>query len=84
MGSKMVGIQLKRGQAVRLESPGGGGYGEPVLRPIDAVVEDLRLGYITATKARSEYGVVFDLDGKIDTLATQDERNRSSEVEKTT
>ena len=82
MGSKMVGIQLKRGQAVRLESPGGGGYGEPVLRPIDAVVEDLRLGYISATKARSEYGVVFELDGKIDTLATQEERNRSSEVEK--
>jgi hypothetical protein len=46
------------------------------------VVEDLRLGYVSAAKARSEYGVVFDLNGKIDTLATQDERNRTSEVEK--
>ncbi len=28
MASKMVGIKLKRGQAVRLETPGGGGYGD--------------------------------------------------------
>ena len=47
MGSKMVGIQLINGQAVRLESPGGGGYGDPLLRSIDAVTEDIRLWYIT-------------------------------------
>jgi len=52
MGSKMVGIQLINGQAVRLESPGGGGYGDPLLRSIDAVTEDIRLGYITPENAQ--------------------------------
>lgn len=29
MASKMLGIQLRRGERVRLETPGGGGWGEP-------------------------------------------------------
>ena len=82
MGSKMVGIQLMNGQAVRLESPGGGGYGDPLLRSIDAVTEDIRLGYISPENASSEYGVELGPDGEIDVLATQDKRNRTIKVDK--
>ena len=82
MGSKMVGIQLINGQAVRLESPGGGGYGDPLLRSIDAVTEDIRLGYITPENAQSEYGVAFWPDGEIDVLTTQGKRNRTPKVAK--
>ena len=32
MTSKMLGIALKRGERVRLETPGGGGYGPPAQR----------------------------------------------------
>jgi N-methylhydantoinase B len=32
MLSKMLGIQLKKGDRVRLETPGGGGWGDPALR----------------------------------------------------
>ena len=46
--SKMVGINLVRGQAVRLETPGGGGYGPPGERDPDAHRRDLELGYINA------------------------------------
>ena len=46
--SKMVGIDLVRGQAVRLETPGGGGYGPPGERDPDAHRRDLELGYIDA------------------------------------
>ena len=65
MGSKMVGIHLINGQAVRLESPGGGGYGDPLLRSLDAVTEDIRLGYITPENAQSEYGVALGPDEKL-------------------
>mgnify|MGYP003323757767 FL=1 len=81
MGSKMVGIQLMNGQAVRLKSPGGGGYGDPLLRSIDAVTEDIRLGYISPENASSEYGVAVGPDGEIDVLATQGKRNRTLKVE---
>ena len=77
----MVGIQLMNGQAVRLESPGGGGYGDPLLRSIDAVTEDIRLGYVSPENASSEYGVAVGPDGEIDVLATKGKRNRTLKVE---
>ena len=45
MASKMVGIALKRGQRVRLETPGGGGWGDPAERPPEATKRDADLGY---------------------------------------
>ena len=81
MGSKMVGIQLMNGLAVRLETPGGGGYGDPLLRSIDAITEDIRLGYISPENASKEYGVELGPDGEIDVLATQVKRNRTLKVE---
>ncbi len=45
--SKMVGIKLARGERVRLETPGGGGYGLAAERDDAATADDLRLGYTT-------------------------------------
>ena len=45
MASKMVGIRLKRGQRVRLETPGGGGWGDPARRAAEALQRDRQLGY---------------------------------------
>ncbi|MDJ0629704.1 MAG: hydantoinase B/oxoprolinase family protein [Rhodobacter sp.] len=47
MVSKMVGIHLKKGQRVRLETPGGGGYGAKDARSNAARVRDIELGYVT-------------------------------------
>ena len=47
MTSKMTGIHLRKGQRLRLETPGGGGYGNPALRHPDMVKKDQELGYIT-------------------------------------
>jgi N-methylhydantoinase B len=47
MVSKMVGIKLKRGQRLRLETPGGGGYGDPAERAPEAIARDVALGYVT-------------------------------------
>ncbi len=47
MASKMVGIKLQRGQSVRLETPGGGGYGAPEDRSTEARQRDIALGYVS-------------------------------------
>jgi len=51
MRSKMIGIRLKHGERVRLETPGGGGYGAPGTRAASARDKDLALGYVTACAA---------------------------------
>ena len=45
--SKITGINLKRGQRVRLETPGGGGYGAFSERPKELNANDLKQGYVT-------------------------------------
>ena len=45
--SKVTGVSLRRGLRVRLETPGGGGYGPPAERDADASARDRRLGYVT-------------------------------------
>lgn len=56
MVSKMIGIKLKQGQTVRLETPGGGGHGDPGKRPVEAIARDIRLGYVSAQAAERDYG----------------------------
>lgn len=46
MSSKMLGIQLQRGDRVRLETPGGGGYGDPAGRAPAALEHDRKMGYV--------------------------------------
>ncbi len=56
MGSKIVGIPLKRGMRVRLATPGGGGYGPPEERAAAAIAEDVAEGYVSAEAAATDYG----------------------------
>ena len=46
MVSKMLGIQLKKGERVRLETPGGGGWGPAAGRDAAAREHDVALGYV--------------------------------------
>ncbi len=48
---------VPEGQTVRLAFPGGGGIGDPRQRPREAILRDLRLGYISANTARDLYGL---------------------------
>jgi N-methylhydantoinase B len=47
---------LRRGDRVVLDTGGGGGWGDPAERDRDALLRDVRAGYVTAGAARSEYG----------------------------
>src|SRR2546425_5652510 len=69
--AKMLVAQLKAGDAFRIRSGGGGGYGSPLDRPVADVKEDVRQGYVTVKAAAELYGVVIDADThEVDTAAT--------------
>jgi len=46
MVSKVAGVSLRAGSRLRLETPGGGGWGDPALRDNEAAARDVRLGYV--------------------------------------
>ena len=52
MASKMLGIRLKQGERVRLETPGGGGYGPPAGRADSARENDRAMGYVTTESVK--------------------------------
>ena len=56
--TKDEGVSMSAGDVLRLETPGGGGFGDPRKRPPDQVAEDLKLGYYPRQTAEEEYGVV--------------------------
>jgi len=75
--AKVLVAHLKGGDAYRMRSGGGGGYGDPRTRPVAAVAEDVRQGYVSAQAARAEYGVVVDpVSFAVDEKATQRLRGR--------
>lgn len=78
MVSKMVGIRIRKGQRLRLETPGGGGYGPARERSPDAVAADVRLGYVTPEAAARDYGVAVAADGTVDVAETRRLRGGAS------
>jgi N-methylhydantoinase B len=56
--AKVLVAHLKEGDAFRIRSGGGGGYGSPLQRSAQQVVVDVREGYVGVAEARELYGVV--------------------------
>ena len=77
MSSKITGIRIGKNQRVRLESPGGGGCGDPRKREPQRVLADVLDGFVSIERARSDYGVVI-ADGAVDETATRALRETSS------
>lgn len=70
LSSKCV-VELKPGDTVSFQTPGGGGYGSPLERDIKAVLKDVIGGKISSKRAQDFYGVVVDdSTQKIDTDKT--------------
>ena len=57
--SKDEDIRVAEGDAVRVRTPGGGGYGDPLTRDPAQVRRDVARGYITAEDAARDYAVVI-------------------------
>jgi N-methylhydantoinase B len=56
LSSKTASIVLVSGETIRLETPGGGGFGNPAERDPAALAADLRGGKISPGKAQHDYG----------------------------
>ncbi|MCK9226378.1 MAG: hydantoinase B/oxoprolinase family protein [Syntrophorhabdaceae bacterium] len=52
--------QLKPGDVVTIDAPGGGGYGDPSERDPALVLNDVIQGYVSLDNARSDYKVAID------------------------
>jgi N-methylhydantoinase B len=50
---------VRSGEVIRIRTTGGGGWGDPLTRPYDEVLRDVRWGKVSEACARSDYGVVF-------------------------
>jgi N-methylhydantoinase B len=56
LGAKLAAAPFRKGQRVRFETPGGGGFGDPAARDPALVARDVRLGYLSAGAAERDYG----------------------------
>jgi N-methylhydantoinase B len=69
------GHKLKKGDLLRVITPGGGGWGSPLDRPADEVLADVLDGFVSPAAALEHYGVVLTADGRtIDQAATKERR----------
>jgi N-methylhydantoinase B len=57
---------LRPGEAIIATTCGGGGYGPPLERALEAVAHDVVDGWISPARARAVYGVEVDGEGDID------------------
>jgi N-methylhydantoinase B len=54
--SKVARLVLKAGESIRIETPGGGGFGSCAERPLELIARDLRDGVVTRAAAERDYG----------------------------
>ncbi|UER54230.1 hydantoinase B/oxoprolinase family protein [Kineosporiaceae bacterium SCSIO 59966] len=50
---------VRAGEVIRIRTTGGGGWGDPLERPHEEVVRDVRWGKVSLDGARRDYGVVL-------------------------
>ena len=61
--SKDQDIQMRPGDVIRVSTPGGGGYGDPLKRDPAKVARDVMRGYYSTDEAEKLFGVRFRADG---------------------
>jgi N-methylhydantoinase B len=55
--TKVGHLPLKACESIRIETPGGCGFGSPEDRPLDLIARDLRDGVVTRAAAERDYGI---------------------------
>jgi len=76
LSSKCV-VELKPGDTVSFQTPGGGGYGSPYERDPNAVLRDVVGGKVNLQRAHNLYGVVIDPEStSVDETATANVRKQ--------
>lgn len=81
MSSKFQ-VVLKRGDSIRVETAGAGGWGHPWRRDPEKVAGDVREGRISSKRAKEAYGVVVEPRSKeLDAGATETLRRSAPPVD---
>jgi N-methylhydantoinase B len=76
--AKVFNVRLARGDAYKMLSGGGGGFGDPAERDPALVADDVREGYVSREQAASAYKVIVGADGRLDAEATAQLRGSAS------
>ncbi len=71
---KIKVITLGHRDVLRMVTPAGGGYGDPLTREGERIWRDICSGLLSRDKAARDYGVIFSADG-IDAEATEARRD---------
>jgi N-methylhydantoinase B len=66
---------VRAGEVIRIRTTGGGGWGDPLERPYDEVLTDVRWGKVSHAGAWEDYAVRV-VDGTVDRTASDEERVR--------
>ena len=74
--AKLHGHRLRKGDAFRMRSGGGGGFGDPRERKAEDVAFDVEEGYVSAEAALRDYRVVTDADGRLNESETKNLRSK--------
>ncbi len=71
MPAKFSGVGINADDVIAFYGPCGGGYGDPLERSAEQVLEDVLDDFCTIEHARNAYGVVVTKDLKLDKAATE-------------
>ena len=62
LNSKVSDISLKKDDLITVHTPGAGGYGNPMDRPVEKVLQDVKEGKVSVSSAKHDYGVIISQD----------------------
>ena len=75
LGATFSNVTVRSGDTFTRPSAGGGGFGDPLERDAQAVLEDVIDGYVSVERAECDYGVVIQVnDPDIDDYSIDAER----------
>jgi N-methylhydantoinase B len=85
MGTVFSNVPIEPGDEFVRPSSGGGGFGDPLERDPEAVVEDVKDDYVSIERAETDYGVVIEeidadlCEYELDEDATEEQREHIRE-----
>ncbi len=80
--SKTSNFKINKGDILRIETAGGGGFGPPLRRDLDYVLQDIISEKISNKEAQEQYGVVLTAKHTINEELTSKLRKQMSKRRK--
>lgn len=81
-GMYATGVQLKKGDKIYYSSAGGGGYGDPLTRDPELVLDDVIDGWLSIDAAREYYGVsIYEVDAEANDYRIDEDETAKLRVE---